>query len=101
MTPDLTPWLNTLSNEDKKFFNAVFSELTNSGFELENPSAVEDGDKLSFKRGCSRVVADQFTSFPRSTSSGVSLWDETEAWEAQFHHFTPTPIVIGAIRSLS
>jgi hypothetical protein len=101
----LQPWIECLPSRDvrrRAFFTHIFNRLNELGFVLENQDGIEGGYRLSFLRGNSWVIADRYMSFAvAGETSGISLYNEVEEWEAKFSARVPVNVVISAINTLN
>jgi hypothetical protein len=69
---------------------------------LENTDGIEGGYRLSFLRGNSWVIADRYMSFAvAGETSGISLYNEVDEWEAKFSARAPVNLVLSAIDNLN
>lgn len=103
MTHDVTEWTATFSRSASKvrFFTRLFAKLTELGFTLENPDAIVGGYRLEFVKGPAFVMVDRYAQLPvAGETHGVSLYHDSDSWEAVFNALTPFQIVAAALEHL-
>jgi len=102
---NLQPWLDCFATRDvrrRSFFTRVFNKLSELGYTLENQDGIEGGYRLSFQRGNAWVIADRYMSFAvAGETSGISLYNESEEWEAKFSARSPINLVLSAIDNIT
>jgi len=104
MKHDFTEWTATFSRSASKvrFFQRLFAKLTELGFTLQNPDAIAGGYRLEFVKGPAFVMVDRYTPLPvAGETEGVSIYHDSDSWEAVFNSLTPFQIIASALESLT
>lgn len=104
MTHDFTEWTANFSRSASKvrFFQRLFAALEKHGFTLQNPDAIAGGYRLEFVKGPAFVMVDRYALMPvAGETEGVSLYHDSDSWEAVFNSLTPFQIVASALEFLT
>ncbi len=108
-TPNLTDWLACIPDRSaakdaplRRWFEGVFSLMSQLGFHVENPQDITSGHPLIWKCDHAQVIARRQVSLPIEGDSrpGIECSDDLESWEAVFSARTPHPVIFEALRHL-